>query len=257
MKAPLSSNPVKAIVIAFIFALTAFGLILATPPACAADTKAGVCKGSSQASCDCECDEGYEVESENCIWGWMGCGGTCTCKKIEPAYTCREECLAAGGDTSECLNLAPCPTESEKIQSCVERCIAAGNDKNECNKTCSSDSNAYPPPPTTEDGETKFNLWELIERKEEIDLGFMTIPTDPKKLAGSVLELGIGLGVLLAVLFIIIGGIGVTTSAGDPKNLAKAKRQITAAVAGLLFLLCSALILNIIGGEIIGIDFFK
>jgi len=56
---------------------------------------------------------------------------------------------------------------------------------------------------------------------------------------------------------LIVGGFGVATSAGNPDSLEKAKKQITAAVAGLLFILMSVLILNIIGGEIIGIDFFK
>lgn len=65
-----------------------------------------------------------------------------------------------------------------------------------------------------------------------------------------------GLGALLAVIFLIVGGFGVITSAGNPEQLEKSKAQITAAVAGLVFLLASVLILDIIGGKIIGIPFF-
>ena len=83
------------------------------------------------------------------------------------------------------------------------------------------------------------------------------IPTDPTGFAQWILNWGIGLGALLATLILIIGGFGVATSSGDPDNLQRAKAQITAAIAGLLFILMSVLILNIIGGEIIGIDFFK
>ncbi|GEM_PF-4009100 len=72
-----------------------------------------------------------------------------------------------------------------------------------------------------------------------------------------ILRLGISLGTLLAVLLLIIGGYGVATSAGNPENLEKAKSQITAAIAGLLFILLSVLILNTIGGGIIGIPFFQ
>jgi len=61
----------------------------------------------------------------------------------------------------------------------------------------------------------------------------------------------------LAVLFLILGGIGVATSGGNPDNLEKAKKQITAAVAGLLFILMSVLILDIIGVSILGFDFIK
>jgi len=76
------------------------------------------------------------------------------------------------------------------------------------------------------------------------------IPVTISDFAGRVLNLGIGLGTLLAVLFLIIGGFGVATSAGNPDNLEKAKGQITAAIAGLAFILLSTLILNIIGTQI-------
>ncbi|MEX0888183.1 MAG: hypothetical protein WDZ67_02300, partial [Patescibacteria group bacterium] len=81
--------------------------------------------------------------------------------------------------------------------------------------------------------------------------------TDPSDLAEWALNWGIGLGTLLAVLFVIIGGFGVATSAGDPENLEKAKKQITAAISGLLFILLSALILDTIGVSIFGLDFIK
>ena len=84
---------------------------------------------------------------------------------------------------------------------------------------------------------------------------FGCIPVTVSDFAGRVLNLGIGLGTLLAVLFLVIGGFGVATSAGNPDNLEKAKGQITAAVAGLVFILLSVMILNIIG-ETIGIGNF-
>ena len=59
--------------------------------------------------------------------------------------------------------------------------------------------------------------------------------------------------IIIPILFIIIGGYGVATSAGDPERLEAAKQRITAAVAGLLFILLSVLILRIIGEEVIGI----
>jgi len=91
-----------------------------------------------------------------------------------------------------------------------------------------------------------------------VDIGFIDcLHTDPAGLANDVLGFGIGLGTLLAVVFLIIGGFGVATSAGNPENLEKAKETITAAISGLLFILLSVLILSIIGGGVIGIDFFK
>lgn len=90
-----------------------------------------------------------------------------------------------------------------------------------------------------------------------VETGLGCIPTDPSDLAEWALNWGIGLGTLLAVLFVIIGGFGVATSAGDPENLEKAKKQITAAISGLLFILLSALILDTIGVSIFGLDFIK
>ena len=89
---------------------------------------------------------------------------------------------------------------------------------------------------------------------DEIDLGFITLSTEPARLAGQVLEFGYSIGTLFAILFIIIGGYEVATSAGDPERLEVAKGRITAAVMGLVFLFASVLILRVIGCGIIDID---
>lgn len=252
----LNSAIVKVILATFVPLIAVVALSILSPQqALAVD---GTCSGGVPNNCKCTCPSGYEPAG-NCstectgVFGTPVYTGTCSCKKIEPAYTCREECLAAGGDTSECKNLPPCPTESEKRETCLENCLAAGNDRSECNRTCSSNPDAYPSSDDDGNGISGSTGINPPEPKTTVDTPLGPIPTDPVGLAGWVLKLGIGLGSLLAVLFIIVGGIGVATSTGDPKNLEKAKSQITAAIAGLVFLLCSALILNIIGCEIIGI----
>ena len=45
----------------------------------------------------------------------------------------------------------------------------------------------------------------------------------------------------------VIGSVRVLTSAGDPKNVAAGREMIIAAVAGLLFLIFSVIILKFIG----------
>jgi len=82
-------------------------------------------------------------------------------------------------------------------------------------------------------------------------LGYVS--TDISDFAQKVLQFGYGIGTMIAILFLIIGGFGVTTSAGDPEKLEKAKMQITSAVEGLLFILLSVTILHIIGVDIIGV----
>lgn len=78
------------------------------------------------------------------------------------------------------------------------------------------------------------------------------IPTDLDAFAGFILERGIYLGILVAILLIIISGYGIISSTGDPERLAEAKSRLTAAIAGLLFLLFSVIILRIIACNIIG-----
>ncbi|HLD96517.1 MAG TPA: hypothetical protein VI794_02295 [Patescibacteria group bacterium] len=90
-----------------------------------------------------------------------------------------------------------------------------------------------------------------------VDIGFICLKTDPAGFANDILGIGIGIGTLLATVFLVIGGFGVATSGGNPESLENAKTTITSAIAGLLFILMSVLILSIIGGGVIGIDFFK
>lgn len=89
---------------------------------------------------------------------------------------------------------------------------------------------------------------------DTIDFGFIQLSTEPEILIGQILEFGYAIATLLAILFLIIGGYEVTTSAGNPDQLETAKKRITAAVMGLVFLLASALILNTIGCGLIGIQ---
>ncbi len=96
----------------------------------------------------------------------------------------------------------------------------------------------------------------LPDKKSTVKIGPWEFSTDPEQFGADILEIGMGVGALLAVLFTIIGGFGVATSSGDPDKLEKAKSQITAAVSGLVFLLASALILKYVLGTIIGVDFF-
>jgi len=63
--------------------------------------------------------------------------------------------------------------------------------------------------------------------------------------------LGIGGGV--AFLMMIISGFMIMTSAGDPKKLAAGKELLTAAIAGLVFLVLGVFILRVIGVDVLGI----
>lgn len=71
--------------------------------------------------------------------------------------------------------------------------------------------------------------------------------------AEKILAIGIGLAGGIALIIMVIGSIRVLTSAGDPKSVGAGREMIIAAVAGLLFLIFSMLILRFIGVEIISL----
>jgi len=88
----------------------------------------------------------------------------------------------------------------------------------------------------------------------ECETALGTIPTNPKAFAEKVLGIGIGLGGGFAFILMVVGSIRVLTSSGDQQKLAGGRDQIVAAVAGLLFLIFSVLILEFIGVHIIGLS---
>ncbi len=60
------------------------------------------------------------------------------------------------------------------------------------------------------------------------------------------IQIGIALAGALAVIFIIVGGILYTTSAGDSKRVSQAKGTITYAIAGLILCLAAYAIVQFI-----------
>ena len=71
--------------------------------------------------------------------------------------------------------------------------------------------------------------------------------------ARTILWIGAGLAGGIALILMVIGAIRVLTSAGDPKNVSAGREMIIAAVAGLLFLIFSAMIIRFIGVNIVGL----
>lgn len=91
----------------------------------------------------------------------------------------------------------------------------------------------------------------------QVSTGVGCIPTDASGLAQAIYSIVLGVAGGLAVLFIIIGGFKVATSSGDPDKLQEGRETITAAIAGLVFLLLAVSILAIIGIDILGLSAFS
>ncbi|MEK9147254.1 MAG: hypothetical protein AAB639_03590 [Patescibacteria group bacterium] len=82
---------------------------------------------------------------------------------------------------------------------------------------------------------------------------FGNIPTDPAGFATQVLRIATGLAGGLALILMVIGSVRVLTSSGDQQRLSAGRDMIVGAVAGLLFLIFSVLILRFIGVQILGL----
>jgi len=78
------------------------------------------------------------------------------------------------------------------------------------------------------------------------------ISTDIGAFASQFLSIAIGLAGGIALIILVIGSIRVLTSSGDQQRLGGGRDMIVAAIAGLLFLIFSTLILRFIGVSILG-----
>jgi len=82
------------------------------------------------------------------------------------------------------------------------------------------------------------------------------IPNDPRDFVAWLLARAIGIGGGIAFLLMIWGGFQVITAAGDPDRLNAGKEIISSAIAGLLLIIFSLFLLQLIGVKILEIPGF-
>ena len=73
---------------------------------------------------------------------------------------------------------------------------------------------------------------------------------DPTTMITTMISWVIGIAGVVSVIFIIVGGIGYTTSAGDPSKLQKAKQTILYALIGLAIVALVEIITAFVSGNI-------
>lgn len=83
------------------------------------------------------------------------------------------------------------------------------------------------------------------------------IGTDPASFAKSLFSIVLSIAGGIAVLLIIVSGYRLITSQGNPEKTQVAREQLTAAVIGLLFIIFSIFILQVIGHDILNIPGFS
>lgn len=83
------------------------------------------------------------------------------------------------------------------------------------------------------------------------------IPTEPTILVQNFLKFATGIGGAIALLLMIAGAFQMITSQGNPETVKKGQEQFTSAVIGLLFIIFSVLLLQVIGFDILQIPGFQ
>lgn len=90
-----------------------------------------------------------------------------------------------------------------------------------------------------------------------VDTAIGNISTDPQGFVRAIFGIVLGLAGGIALVIIIISGYRFMASQGNPESITNARQQLTAAIVGLLFIMFSFVILQIIGVDILKIPGFN
>jgi len=89
-----------------------------------------------------------------------------------------------------------------------------------------------------------------------VDTAIGDVPTDPAQFVRRVYSLVLGMAGGIALILIMISGYRYMTSQGNPEASKAASEQLTSAIVGLLFIILSFVILQVIGVDILKIPGF-
>lgn len=101
-----------------------------------------------------------------------------------------------------------------------------------------------------------LNCTRCLKNQGGIWTAFGCIPTDAGGMVEVIVRIGLLIGGGTATLIILAGSFMLSISQGDPKKTTEAKEMITAAVIGLIFIVFSISILQLIGVQILQIPEF-
>jgi len=90
----------------------------------------------------------------------------------------------------------------------------------------------------------------------EINTALGCVKTGPGGFVTDILGLAIGIAGGIAFILMVVGAIRMLVSGGDPEALAAGRDMLTSAIAGLLFMIFSVVILRIIGFDILKLPDF-
>ena len=107
-------------------------------------------------------------------------------------------------------------------------------------------------------GLARSNVNPLCVGEEAIDTAIGCIPIDDKEaLLSFFLRWAVGIGGGISFILILVSGFQIMTSAGNPERLKAGRELMTSAIAGLILLIFSVIVLKIIGVDILQLPGLK
>jgi hypothetical protein len=172
--------------------------------------------------------------------GYVGCNtttaddtlGNCCTKVTDPTQTTDLACIGPKGSDQ---------TIKEGL---CEPSGSLNGTPPEVNDVWATDINTNPPPDVCDPSTATCNT------------AVGAISTSAQGFVNSLMAVILSIVGGIAVILIIISGYRLMVSQGNPENIKNAKDQLTAAIVGLLFVIFSLVILQIIGVNILGLPGF-
>lgn len=174
-----------------------------------------------------------------------------------PAFSVDSSIKDCGPFGNNCVALPSCSTMtstdyhkdpnyhniSDEIQHCATTII--GNQYFCCAKDdLSKQTPAAPPPPCVLDKDGRCT---------QVNTALGSFKTDPGTIVGNILGILLGISGGIAIIIIMIAGYRIMFTQNDPEKLKAARDMITSAIIGLLFIIFSAAIMQVIGVDILHI----
>lgn len=100
------------------------------------------------------------------------------------------------------------------------------------------------------------NVWGSCGTNVGVNTALGCIPINFRDFSAWLIGRGIGIAGGIAFLLMAYAGFMIIMSSGDPQRLQAGRELLTAAISGLLLIICSIFILKVIGIDILNIPGF-
>lgn len=219
-----------------VFSLFFPGKVWAANSHCTSSGLGYVVGGSFCESEGFNCNNPIELSKEECegmgyCWEVISAGTLATSQCFAPlnvttspddcGYLGRDCCVDNVSEDYYCLEGQGEPTEGSLGLSCV----------------CTNEN---------EDDESYYS-----SSPEYINTAIGEIPTDINELITWLFPKLLGIGGIAAFIMIVVSGVQILTSAGNPDKIQGAKETITSAITGLIFIILSLFLLRLVGVDIL------